>query len=87
MEMIGNIYPGVCRLAFFERILHTADLTQLLLGFIATTQDLAWYRAIPDDSLQESAFVSKRLVLQQVRPLQCHFQSLIGINWMVIDID
>jgi hypothetical protein len=28
LERIGNISVGICRIAFFERILRTADLTQ-----------------------------------------------------------
>jgi hypothetical protein len=86
LQRMANVYLGVCRIAFFERILRTADLTQLLLGFIVAALGLAWYRGLPDKSLPESAFFSTRLVLQQVRPLQCHFQSLLEVERMVADI-
>jgi hypothetical protein len=72
--------------AFFERILRTAGLIQLLLGFMATARGLVCYRGLPDGLLQESAFFSKRLVQQQVQPLQCHFQSLLEIEEMVVDV-
>jgi hypothetical protein len=49
LERIGNIYAGVCYMAFFERILRTR---------------FAWSHGPPDESLQESAFFSKRLVIQ-----------------------
>jgi hypothetical protein len=38
-ERIGNIYAGVWRLPFFERILRIADLTQLLLGRTRTDRE------------------------------------------------
>jgi hypothetical protein len=36
LAKIGNINADVCRVALFERILRTADLTQLFLGFIVS---------------------------------------------------
>jgi hypothetical protein len=72
--------------AFFERIWRTADLTQLLLGFTVTVRGLASYGGLRDESLPESAFFSKRLVLQQVRPLQCSLQSLLDVDGMVADV-
>jgi hypothetical protein len=36
LQRSGDMSVGACRMAFFERILHTADLTKLLLGFMVT---------------------------------------------------
>jgi hypothetical protein len=59
---------------------------QLLLGFIVTARRLAWYGALPDDWFLDSAFVSKRRVLQQARLLDCPFQSLLGVDGIMADI-
>jgi hypothetical protein len=40
LARIGNSYARVSRAAFFERILCTADLTELLLGFRTTARGM-----------------------------------------------
>jgi hypothetical protein len=77
LEKIGNIY---------ELIFATADLVQLLFGFIVAVGGLAWNRGLPDESLPESAVASKRLVVQQVWPLQRYFQNPFALHRMVPDI-
>jgi hypothetical protein len=45
-ERDRNEYAGTCRAVFFQRILGTADLAQLLLSSLVTPDGLGWYRRL-----------------------------------------
>jgi hypothetical protein len=73
-ERDRNEYAGTCRAIFFQRILGTADLVQLLLGLLVTPDRLRCDGCLPDEWVTGLWFFSKQLVRRGVRPLQVHFQ-------------
>jgi hypothetical protein len=86
MERDGIWYAGVCRAAFFQRIWRTVDLKQLPLGFLVTSDGLAWYCTLPDQSPQRPGFFSRELVLREVRPLQRHFKRLLQVEGTIANL-
>jgi hypothetical protein len=49
MERNRKEYAGTCRAGFCQRILDTANLAQLVLGFLVKPDGLGWYLRLPDE--------------------------------------
>jgi hypothetical protein len=80
MERNHEEYIGPSRVVFFQRIPDTAHLTQLLLSFLVTADGLGSYRRLSDERAARLALFWKQLVQRGVRPLQVHFQKLLGVD-------
>jgi hypothetical protein len=71
--------------AFWNWIQLTADMTQLLLAFVIRLDRLTWHHGVPDHPFSGTTFFSKALVLDEIRPLQVHFQWLLGVDDTSVD--
>jgi hypothetical protein len=75
----GNRFAGSFHFTFYNRLLVTADIGQLLLGYLITAEGIQWYRSLPDRS-SAVRMGSQEWVNSQISPLVCHIARLLGTD-------
>jgi hypothetical protein len=72
----GNLYAGSFHQTFYTRLTETADVPQLLLGYLITEEGIRWYRALPDVP-SPMVMTSRQYVDGQISSLLSHFRRLL----------
>jgi regulator of replication initiation timing len=79
----GNIYALPFHEAVRERLTSTADLGQLLLGFLVTERGLNWYHHLP--KVAEPGVFSQRSVRARVQVFLDHFVDVFEANPVLVN--
>jgi hypothetical protein len=74
LQSQGNSYALRFRWAIQVRLERTANLGQLILGYVTTERGLAWYRGLPSTG-QPNTF-NQVIARQRIEPFLAHFVNL-----------
>jgi hypothetical protein len=73
----GNGYAARCSQAFYRRLTDTADLSQLILGYLVTREAVLWYRSLAPHVVGGCALSSAGEVDRLTGPLLDHFREFL----------
>jgi hypothetical protein len=75
----GNPYAASFHRAFYNRMMTTADVPQLLLGYLITAEGIEWYRSLPDTG-SPVVMATKGSVESTIDCLLRHFARLFHVD-------